>query len=382
MCYIEAKVNDKSPFETQSSKQLLHSCALMQPKHRATDSTAALMASRPRKTPSWTPNVVASSPSRLTGGGIWRALQRQTIDYDHKCAWPSVSSYSRTAMLDRRVAVFVSVVAATCLVAVLQLPPDPSDADLHAMAIQELMLRRLLVPGPDSILCRQLHSAGILHTNESVAWITAVADDGYLQPALVLATTIQLFSCIKERVVLMGAGVSAQGEETLRRMGYRTVRPTNRYECPNIDQQRWRGIFLRFSAFSMTEYRRLIYVDGDMMLLSNIDDLLRDVRSPVDIAAAHFERPMTRSQLASVWSDNGFNSGLMAFMPQHGLEKLVADEMASKGCVLDQPLLNHFFSHEPWRVHLLPFSYNVRKVAYHPMRAFHFAGGVHMKVTR
>jgi hypothetical protein len=56
--------------------------------------------------------------------------------------------------------------------------------------------------------------------------------------------------------------------------------------------------------------------------------------------------------------------------------------MANKGCVLDQPLLNHFFSHEPWRVHLLPFSYNVRKVAYHPMRAFHFAGGVHMKVTR
>jgi hypothetical protein len=130
----------------------------------------------------------------------------------------------------------------------------------------------------------------------------------------------------------------------------------------------------------MTEYRRLIYADGDVMLLSNIDDLLRDVRGPSDIVAAHFERPMTRSQLASVWSDNGFNSGLVAFMPQDGLEKLVADETVKLGCVLDQPLLNHVFSHEPWRLHLLPFSYNVRKINYHPMRAFHFAGGPHLKV--
>lgn len=298
--------------------------------------------------------------------------------------------FSTISMSARKCVALAACIAVGILVVVM-LPHDPSAVEMQRLAERELLLRRLLAPAYtpagrsptslDSTLCRQLRTEGTPHANESVAWITAVADDGYLRPVLVLAATIELFSCIKKRVVLMGPGVSAQGEQTLRRMGYRTVRPPNQYACPNIDQERWQGIFLRFSAFSMIEYRRLIYVDGDMMLLSNIDDLLSNVRSPVDIVATHFERPMTRSQLASVWSDNGFNSGLMAFMPQHGLEQMVADEMVKLGCVLDQPLLDHVFSHASWRVHLLPFSYNVRKVAYHPMRAFHFAGGVHMKVT-
>jgi hypothetical protein len=164
-----------------------------------------------------------------------------------------MSLYLHRSISTRLTAVFILVVTVTCLLAVLQLSPDPSDANLRAMATQELVLRRLLAPTDlsadssptrsDGAVCVQLRRQGILRANESVAWITAVADDDYLRPALVLATTIELFSCIKERVVLMGAGVSPSGEQMLRQMGYRTVRPPNHYECPNIDQQRWRASF-------------------------------------------------------------------------------------------------------------------------------------------
>lgn len=273
-------------------------------------------------------------------------------------------------------AAITAIVISCVMMLVLLLPADPTTAELDQLAQMELQHRLVLQLStrPGGAVCSKSFR------NESVAWVTAVADDNYLRPALVLATTIELFSCIKQRVVLLGPAVTSAAETTLQQMGFQTVRPPINYACPGIDQGRWRGIFLRFSAFSMTSFRRLIYVDGDMMLLSNIDDVLDTIQWPTDIAAAQFERPMTRSQLLTVWSDNGFNSGLMAFMPQPGLEALVANELTRLGCGLDQPLLNHVFAQKGWDLHLIPFSYNVRKINYHPMRAFHFAGSPQMKI--
>lgn len=250
----------------------------------------------------------------------------------------------------------------------LVLPDDPSKSDLELMASRELIERKAYVKQcQDNLTSRD-------------AWVTAIADDGYLLPLTVLATTIEKFSCIRTRIAIAGQKVTRKGEAKLYKLGYRVVRPKIEYSCPGINKTRWNGTFLRFCAFSMTEFNRIIYVDGDFMLLSNIDDVLADVRNLNDVAAAQFERPMTRSQLLTVWSDNGFNAGLVAFRPQDGLEDRVSSELIRLGCNLDQPLLNHIFTQDGWNLHLLPFSYNVRKVNYHPMRAFHFAGGPHMKV--
>ncbi len=91
---------------------------------------------------------------------------------------------------------------------------------------------------------------------------------------------------------------------------------------------------------------------------------------------------MSRDQISTVWGDNGFNSGLMLFQPQDGLEEHLVSELFRIGCDhTDQPLLWHVFSQPGWTIKLLPFSYNVRKLNYHPMRAFHFGGGEHLKVT-
>lgn len=220
-----------------------------------------------------------------------------------------------------------------------------------------------------------------LHSN--VAWVFALGNEAYLKPLLVMVTTLELFSCVYQRIILVPPTISINVIAKLKKMKLTVVAVRDDFKCKGLDIKRWQGTFLRYHAFSMTEYTKLVYIDVDFMLLSNIDHLFQYAQNAMEIAAAQFERPMTVNQLGTLWGDNGFNAGLMVFRPQLGMTQKIVDEWKYVGCkggVTDQPFLYHYFHVNNYNVILLPFSINVRKVAYHPMQAFHFAGGPHLKM--
>ncbi len=129
--------------------------------------------------------------------------------------------------------------------------------------------------------------------------------------------------------------------------------------------------FTKLHVWRQTQFRRILYMDADMVALQNLDHLF-DVDA--DLAAAP----------DAGWPD-AFNSGLMLVRPDlsefHALSALAAAGDSFDGA--DQGLLNQYFEHRPW--HRLPFLYNTTPSAeyqwepayrYHKsnIKAAHFVG--------
>jgi hypothetical protein len=182
------------------------------------------------------------------------------------------------------------ILLAPIIILYFRSPASDYDAeDMHAMALMELRMRRLMQlsnMSESNSICRDLQARGIVDPRrQDVAWITAVGDDNYLKPIIVLATTLELYSCVKRRLVLLSPVVSKAVEAKLVRMHFEPIRVEKDYFCENgkLDPSRWHGTFLRFSAFSLTQFTKLLYVDGDFMLLSNIDDVFEYARHPKEV---------------------------------------------------------------------------------------------------
>ena len=101
--------------------------------------------------------------------------------------------------------------------------------------------------------------------------------------------------------------------------------------------QRIKGTHTRFHAWNYTQFSKLIYVDADYMLMTNIDELF-DI--PDDFAAAPCARPGVL--------DPCFNAGLLVFRPDSNyyreIMKLWWDTTEKDTCPNDQVLLWHYYA--------------------------------------
>lgn len=220
------------------------------------------------------------------------------------------------------------------------------------------------------------------------AWITTVGSHHVMAPAIVLATTIEMFSCVKKKLVFVPETLEKEHLDTLRKVGFETIFVGNEqfpdiscaaYGLPVRYARQNRGALNRFHAWRLTQYDTLIYADTDFMLVSQIDELFYSNPNGM-IAATRFEKPGFIENLG----DTGFNSGLIVLRPNPAMFEAVLAEwvrmIPEHGCLNDQQYLWHFFTRPPYSVNLIPFAYNVRIWPYYPMRAFHFSGQNKYKV--
>ena len=56
-----------------------------------------------------------------------------------------------------------------------------------------------------------------------VAWVTALNNDKYVIPTVVLGHLLNRMSCVEDKVVLVGEGVSRLGRDALRKIGFTIV---------------------------------------------------------------------------------------------------------------------------------------------------------------
>ncbi len=197
------------------------------------------------------------------------------------------------------------------------------------------------------------------------AWVTAVANDKYLTPTIVLAHTLRLFSCNPNMIAIVPDDVNIVSTETkdvLKKIGFQVVEkpmldcltahgsgvseialyPGNCQfsalslsvcvcVCVKGSWQSWlpsyclleflllsvcshhdyisrAGEYMRLYGWNMTQYEKMVYLDCDVMLLDNIDDLFDYELRDNEMGAVYFEEPHI--------VDTGENSGLLVFKPR------------------------------------------------------------------
>lgn len=213
-----------------------------------------------------------------------------------------------------------------------------------------------------------------------VAWLTVVVNDEFIVPTLVLGHSLRTFSCQKNMIAFISKDVSEGAVRALQSVGWET-RLVEEMDCNWLDAKmggnrnsgffakplgkRIRGTHTRFKAWNYTEFSKIIYLDADVMLMTNIDELF-DI--PNDFAATPCARPTT--------IDPCFNAGLMVFRPDSNHYEQIMKTWFKTAeediCIHDQDLLTiYFVDAGNWKV--LPYAYNVRISLYRPMKTFHFA---------
>ena len=217
-------------------------------------------------------------------------------------------------------------------------------------------------------------------SRSDVTWLTVVVNDEFIVPALVLGHSLRTFSCQKNMIAFISEEVSTGAVKALQNVGWET-RLVEEMDCNWLDAKiggdrnsglfgrplghRIRGTHTRFHAWNYTEFSKIIYVDADYMLMTNIDELF-DL--PDDFAAAPCVRPGAL--------DPCFNAGLMVFRPDSNyhqeIMKLWWETTEKDTCPHDQDLLYmYFIDAGNWKA--LPYAYNVRRHVFRPMKGFHFA---------
>lgn len=206
---------------------------------------------------------------------------------------------------------------------------------------------------------------------KDVAWLTVLVNDKYVVPALVLGHSLRMFSCEKNMLVFVSKQVSQPARVALQKVGW-TVHEVIQMDCKWMEAQQGRppsnrgiaGTHTRFHAWNYTQYSKIIYMDPDYMPLTHMDELFS---VPGDFAAAYCARPGIM--------DPCFNAGLLVFRPDKDHHRDIINfwwETSKEKCVNDQVLLwHHYTDSKRWIP--LPYMYNVRKMLYRPMKAFHFS---------
>lgn len=213
------------------------------------------------------------------------------------------------------------------------------------------------------------------------AFVTLVTTDPYCMGAVAVARSLRHHGTTRSLVVLVTPNVSEQSRITLNNtfddvvvvdlMDSRDDVHLSMLGRPEL------GItFTKIHCWTLTQYRKCVFLDADTLVLSNVDEL--------------FEREELSAAPDPGWPDC-FNSGVFVFRPSVRTHRRLLEHAKCHGSFDggDQGLLNSFFS--SWPVadigKHLPFVYNLTSsAAYTYLPAFqqfghnakivHFTGAV------
>ena len=214
-------------------------------------------------------------------------------------------------------------------------------------------------------------------------FVTTLNTDNYLPGVIVLDKTIR-DTCSHRLFVLVSHDLKESTYEALRRrsiaFGYAdnvVVNPELFADTADI-YSHWKNTLFKLRIFELTQFSKIVFIDGDIMVLGSIDDL--------------FDRPDMSAVIAGRsypgnehWYD--LNSGVLVIEPCEGIIGKLIDTIpvvsAAKNNFGDQDILSAYFSDWPQDKNLhLPEGYNVFFDHYHhyikhgEVKGLHFIGKI------
>ncbi|KAK4782739.1 hypothetical protein SAY86_007113 [Trapa natans] len=164
------------------------------------------------------------------------------------------------------------------------------------------------------------------------AYVTLLYGDEFLLGVRVLGKSIRDTGTTKDMVVLVSDGVSNYATNLLRADGW-IVEKISLLENPNqVRPKRFWGVYTKLKIFNMINYKKVVYLDADTIVVQSIEDLFKCQKFCANLK--HSER---------------LNSGVMVVEPSEALFK----DMMSKVNTLysytggDQGFLNSYYPDFP-----------------------------------
>ncbi|KAL2227558.1 UNVERIFIED_CONTAM: Inositol phosphorylceramide glucuronosyltransferase 1 [Sesamum indicum] len=176
------------------------------------------------------------------------------------------------------------------------------------------------------VVCRFDGALGSQNSEE--AYVTLLYGDEFLLGVRVLGKSIRDTGSTKDMVALVSDGVSNYAKKLLQADGW-IVKTISLLENPNqVRPKRFWGVYTKLKIFNMTDYKKVVYLDADTIVVKNIEDLFKCQKFCANLK--HSER---------------LNSGVMVVEPS---EEVFKDMMTKVNTMYsytggDQGFLNSYF---------------------------------------
>ncbi|KAF6154803.1 hypothetical protein GIB67_032415 [Kingdonia uniflora] len=168
----------------------------------------------------------------------------------------------------------------------------------------------------------------VVQVSGSEAYVTLLYGDEFLLGVRVLGKSIRDTGSTKDMVVLVSDGVSDYAKKLLEADGL-IVELISLLANPNqVRPTRFWGVYTKLKIFNMTNYKKVVYLDADTIVVKSIEDLFKCGKFCANLK--HSER---------------MNSGVMVVQPSESVFK----DMMSKVTTLpsytggDQGFLNSYY---------------------------------------
>jgi glycogenin len=175
-------------------------------------------------------------------------------------------------------------------------------------------------------------------------YVTSLSTESYLPGVFALNESLRRVKSCHPLLVLASPAISMGVKDSLRQAGIGVKTLAASVPVPahlKAAFGHWGHTFDKLHVFGLTEFEKLVYVDSDMIVLANIDELF-DKPHMSAVAAGQLLNPG--------W--NRLNSGLMTIVPEHGLPEKIAltldrarsdQARAGTAAVGDQDLINAYY---------------------------------------
>jgi glycogenin glucosyltransferase len=192
-------------------------------------------------------------------------------------------------------------------------------------------------------------------------YVTLLSTLSYLPGVVGLNHSLRQTGTSYPLLVAVSADMDPSVDARLKEQGMDVLRLPPSLALPRAIKDKsghWGHTFDKLHLFDLTEFSKLVYLDSDMMILTNIDELFDKPHMSAVAAGRRIHADWTR-----------LNSGLMVIEPEQGLSSRIAsmldqamEEAAARGvrALGDQDLINAYYPDWPQSSHLhLDDGYNV-----------------------
>ncbi len=194
------------------------------------------------------------------------------------------------------------------------------------------------------------------------SYVTLLSTSNYLPGVLALDESLKKNQSKFPLLVVLSFDTPVEVELSLNQRSIAFLRLSGLIRIPDshrVNNGHWGNTFDKIQLFELPGYEKLVYVDSDMLVLQNIDELFDK---------PHMSATAAGSLLNPAW--NRLNSGLMVIEPRKGLAQLILDKLQEavgqvealgvQQSIGDQDLINAYYDNWPQSIDLhLSDAYNV-----------------------